>query len=99
MDPDVPQNVMDTYCWIHSTFSIPNRFAVEVRQLLLGCHSMFNLQGENVDNWRTGNRIGKDVPHPNVRPESGDEERTYHKYYQWVCFTLFFQAIIFYIPR
>ena len=30
VDPDVPQNVMDTYCWIHSTFSIPNRFAVEV---------------------------------------------------------------------
>ena len=23
----------------------------------------------------------------------------YHKYYQWVCFTLFFQAILFYIPR
>ena len=26
VDPDVPQNVMDTYCWIHSTFSIPNRY-------------------------------------------------------------------------
>ena len=26
VDPDIPQNVMDTYCWIHSTFSIPNRY-------------------------------------------------------------------------
>ena len=61
--------------------------------------AIFHLQGEKGDNWKTGNRIGKDVPHPNVRPESEDEERIYHKYYQWVCFTLFFQAIIFYIPR
>ena len=22
---DVPGNIMDTYCWIHSTFSIPSR--------------------------------------------------------------------------
>ena len=21
------------------------------------------------------------------------------RYYQWVCFTLFFQAIVFYVPR
>ena len=21
---EIPNNVMDTYCWIHSTFSIPN---------------------------------------------------------------------------
>jgi hypothetical protein len=43
-----------------------------------------------------------DEAHPGVRP-IGDlkdgEEKKYHKYYQWVCFCLFFQAIIFYIPR
>ena len=69
----VPGNVMDTYCWIHSTFTIPNRMASEV--------------------------IGKDVPHPGVRPHQEGDQIKYHKYYQWVCFVLFFQALLFYIPR
>lgn len=67
----VPPNVMDTYCWIHSTFTIPNRV--------------------------TG-QIGQEVPHPGVHTGYGEEKR-YHKYYQWVCFFLFFQAMLFYIPR
>ena len=31
--------------------------------------------------------------------ETIDEGKREHKYYQWVCFTLFFQAILFYLPR
>jgi len=77
---EIPNNVMDTYCWIHSTFSIPSRVA-------------------GID--------GYDRAHAGVAPHSdleiGEdgtrEEVRYHKYYQWVCFTLFFQAILFYIPR
>jgi len=72
---EIPNNVMDTYCWIHSTFSVPNR--------VIGI-------------------AGKDNAHPGVAPPSDlddDQELRYHKYYQWVCFTLFFQAILFYIPR
>jgi len=72
---EIPNNVMDTYCWIHSTYSIPNK--------IIG-----------ID--------GIDRAHPGVAPNSdlGDGEQIrYHKYYQWVCFTLFFQAILFYIPR
>jgi len=64
---EIPQNVMDTYCWIHSTFSVPS---------------------------------GEAEAFPNVRPGNDNpEEHRYHKYYQWVCFTLFFQALCFYIPR
>lgn len=72
---EIPNNVMDTYCWIHSTFSVPNKVA---------------------------GREGHDIAHAGVAPPSSleeGEEIRYHKYYQWVCFTLFFQAILFYIPR
>lgn len=72
---EVPGDVMDTYCWIHSTFSIPSRWV--------------GIQG-------------KEIPHAGVAPiddlEEGQEKK-YHKYYQWVCFFLFLQAAMFYIPR
>jgi len=69
---EIPNNVMDTYCWIHSTFSIPGK--------------VFGIEGD-------------DIAHPGVAPPGDEEEYRYHKYYQWVCFTLFFQAILFYVPR
>jgi len=71
----VPSGLMDTYCWIHSTFSIPSRW--------------------------TGEK-GKDMPHPGIAPTADLEDGTevvYHKYYQWVAFVLFLQAVMFYIPR
>ncbi|TRY75101.1 hypothetical protein TCAL_09359 [Tigriopus californicus] len=71
----IPGGIMDTYCWIHSTFSIPTRWKIEQ---------------------------GKDAPHPGVAPladmEEGEEVK-HHAYYQWVCFFLFFEAILFYVPR
>ncbi|KAF6205910.1 hypothetical protein GE061_020086 [Apolygus lucorum] len=70
---EIPLNVMDTYCWIYSTFTIPNRL--------------------------TGT-VGKDVVQPGVGSHvQGEDEQKYHKYYQWVCFVLFFQAMLFYVPR
>merc|ERR1712226_1635455 len=74
----VPDNLMDTYCWIHSTFTVTSAVTEEV---------------------------GGEVAHPGVAvPQDCDEQNEdgdckYHKYYQWVCFTLYFQAILFYIPR
>lgn len=69
---DIPPNIIDTYCWIHATFTLPRAF---------------------------NKTIGTEVPHPGVDKYSPGEERVYHKYYQWVCFVLFFQAAMFYIPR
>ncbi|TRY79199.1 hypothetical protein TCAL_05994 [Tigriopus californicus] len=69
---DIPEDVLNTYCWIHSTYTIPSAF------------------------WK---RIGIDVAHPGIDKTVDPEERRYVKYYQWVCFCLFFQAILFYIPR
>ena len=64
---DIPEEVLNTYCWIHSTYTIPSAF------------------------WK---RIGFDVAHPGVDKTLDPEERRYHKYYQWVCFCLFFQVSI-----
>ncbi|CAB4065961.1 inx [Lepeophtheirus salmonis] len=69
---DIPEDVLNTYCWIHSTYTIPSAF------------------------WK---RIGIDVAHPGIDKTIDPEERRYVKYYQWVCFCLFFQAIFFYVPR
>ena len=64
---------MDSYCWLHGTFSIPERWV---------------------------GKQGVDVPHPGVAPIDMDgEDPVYHKYYQWVCYVLFLQAGLFYIPR
>ena len=36
-----------------------------------------------------------------MQPPPGDEPsaKVYHAYYQWVCFILFFQAVLFYAPK
>jgi len=79
---EIPNSVMDTYCWIHSTFSVPASPGAT--------HTLGQAQ------------YGLEVPHTGMGPESllpKDKKIRYHTYYQWVCFTLFFQAILFYIPR
>nr|NVI75112.1 innexin 2 [Cucujiformia] len=70
---EIPADVMDTFCWISATYTIPARL--------------------------TG-RVGVDVAQPGVASHvDGKDQVKYHKYYQWVCFALFFQAMLFYVPR
>jgi len=69
---DIPSDLLDTYCWIHTTFSLE-------------------------DAWYK--KVGIEVPYPCVDKYTPGEKRVYHAYYQWVCFVLFFQALLFYIPR
>ncbi|GFV74751.1 innexin inx2 [Trichonephila clavipes] len=68
----IPENMLDTFCWVHSTFSLP-------------------------DSWEK--QIGEEVPYPGVDTTKKGQKRVYHAYYQWVCFVLFLQAILFYVPR
>uniref|UniRef100_A0A2A4K6A3 Innexin n=1 Tax=Heliothis virescens TaxID=7102 RepID=A0A2A4K6A3_HELVI len=74
---DIPEDVLNTYCWIHSTYTLK---------------SFFN------------KTVGVEVPYPgigNSRAKGKEDmsDRKIYKYYQWVCFCLFFQAMLFYAPR
>lgn len=69
---DIPNELLDTFCWVHTTFSV-------------------------VDSWNK--TVGVDIPYPGVDKYTPGEKRVYHAYYQWVCFVLFFQAILFYVPH
>lgn len=70
---DVATRVMDTYCWIYSTYTLPEH--------------------KNGD-------IGRNIIQPGIGGRTNDKQPVkYHKYYQWVCFALFFQAVFFYFPR
>lgn len=69
---DIPANIIDTYCWIHSTFTLPHAY---------------------------NRTVGKEIPHPGIDKWTPGQPRVFHKYYQWVCFVLFLQAAMFYVPR
>ncbi|GFQ75209.1 innexin inx2 [Trichonephila clavata] len=69
---DIPPNLLDTFCWIRTTFSLPDAWFMKVSQ---------------------------EVPYPGVDKYTPGEKCVYHAYYQWVCFVLFLQTILFYIPR
>lgn len=68
---DIPEDVLNTYCWIHSTYALRSLFK---------------------------KKIGSDVPYPGIGNSGNSEDKTsdkkYYKYYQWVCFCLFFQVRI-----
>jgi len=65
---EIPDGVMDTYCWIHSTFTLPKFVDSQV------------------------------APGVGPIPVADEDEIVEHKYYQWVCFTLFLQGCCFLIP-
>ncbi len=75
-DPVKTPAILDTYCWIHSTFTLPKR--------------IYDPEGEYSD---------EVTAHPGVGVPLEEEPTTYHKFYQWVCFALFFQAMCFHFPR
>ncbi|XP_023231272.1 innexin inx2-like [Centruroides sculpturatus] len=69
---NVRQEALETFCWIHYTYSLPEAFS----------------------------KTYPEVPYPGIENSlRKKKERVYHKYYQWVCFVLFLQALLFFIPH
>lgn len=62
-DGAIPNHVINTYCWITYTFTIPGQ------------------HGKHVGTEVASSGLGND-----------NDEKTYHSYYQWVPFVLFFQV-------
>lgn len=62
---DIPEDVLNTYCWIHSTYTVKSAFR---------------------------KRVGVDVPYPGVETAKDEKDKKLYRYYQWVCFCLFFQV-------
>lgn len=88
----IPGGIMDTYCWIHSTYSVPTRWTGK--------------QGHDVAHAGVAPDADLALPVFNDGTGASDPlarkepaEKKYHKYYQWVAFVLFLHAIFFYMPR
>jgi hypothetical protein len=81
------EKVMDTYCWIKSTFSVPSRWPKHRTD-------EFAYPGIRPQHGEYGYSRYSGFNERNEQPEQRE-----HKYYQWVCFVLLLQAIMTYVPR
>jgi len=80
----IPGEVINNYCWIMSTYSLPKYYDGVVGRDVIA-HGVGPHEGAALD----------PISLQEGRPK---EEQVYHAYYQWVPLFLSFQALMFYIP-
>lgn len=91
---ELPGNVINTYCWIKSTFTLQD-YSYREHAEQLAKQSVMPLQHHtNALHAQPG------VYSPNSYDEDEIEKKwTFHNYYQWVVFFLCAQAALFYFPK
>lgn len=94
-DGAVPNHVINTYCWITYTFTLPGQHGnfqsnansgngkIRIAPLI---DTNENL---NIVKW-IGKHVGTEVAQSGLGNDN--QEKTFHSYYQWVPFVLFFQV-------
>lgn len=80
---DIPEDVLNTFCWIHSTYTINEAFNKSLHKVGVDIPypGVMNSKGYKRKDERRTDDDAKGVK----------EQKTYG-YYQWVCFCLFFQV-------
>jgi hypothetical protein len=71
----------------------PKKFPKNLLDTYCWIYGTFSL----VDEWHK--KVGVEVVYPGVANSIENSDKVYHKYYQWVCFVLFIQALFFYAPH
>lgn len=90
----VPSDPVNTYCWATSTYTIP--------KIVSAAASSYSAKtSPKTAAKTTPKEFRPNHPYPGIAPDHGgsNNARVYHSYYQWVCFVLFFQGLLSYLPK
>ena len=105
MSDSMSSDIMNIYCWIHSTYTLNDKYSqalINFETICMTFKNFFERKIFHILIFRFNGTLGQDFPMPGLGEDDVHEDRggvTHHKYYQWVIFMLTLQAGMFYLPR